>query len=163
MDKPLLLNTMRVGGVEYQINAASFSVASSQQNSVNDQTSPWNFNFNGRCDDHDRLIEVFGEMGDSLYEGIGVYCEDANLPLHKQENYTGTEIYLPGFYDDESGEPYFAIDVGESYEIFNARLKFLERKGSQHLIELQGTISQNVFGESKDLHLLCWADQLPDR
>ena len=39
------------------------------------------------------------------------------IPLAKLDDYTGIELDFPGSYDDESGEPYFGLFVGESYDV----------------------------------------------
>ena len=46
-----------------------------------------------------------------------MYCDAAPLPFAKAADYTGVEMELPGYYDEATGEPYFAIDVGESFEV----------------------------------------------
>ena len=67
-----------------------------------------------------------------------------------------------GSYDEESGEPFFAVDVGESYEVSDAHLRFVARDGGRYLIELSGTVSAAVLGRPERFELLAWADELPD-
>jgi hypothetical protein len=93
---------------------------------------------------------------------IGVYCEAAPLPFGKAADYTGVEVTLPGYYDEATGEPYFAVDVGESCEVSDARLRFVERDGGRYLIELSGTASASVLGHPERFELSAWADELPD-
>lgn len=112
----------------------------------------WDFNFSGQCVDPEEPI----------FQRIGVYCEAAPLPFAKAADYTGLEVDLPGSGDDVSGEPYFAVHVGESYDISDARLRFAAREGSRYLIELSGTVSAAVLGRPERFELRAWADELPD-
>jgi hypothetical protein len=116
----------------------------------------WDFNFSGasvNCDPEEQLFP----------EGrIGVYCEAAPLPFAKAADYTGVEIELPGYYHEATGEPYFAVDVGESFEVSDARLRFEKREGGRYLIALSGTVSAAVFRHPERFELLAWADELPD-
>jgi hypothetical protein len=116
----------------------------------------WDFNFSGACVNDDSEEATF------IGRRIGVYCEAAPLPFVKAADYTGIEVDLPGSYEEVSGEPYFAIDVGESHEVSDARLRFVAREGSRYLIELSGTVSASLFGHPKRFELLAWADELPD-
>ena len=91
-----------------------------------------------------------------------MYCEAAPLPLAKAADYTGVALDLPGSYDEATGEPYFAVDIGESYEVSDVRLRFAARDGNHYLIELSGTASAAVLGHPERFELLAWADELPD-
>jgi len=71
-------------------------------------------------------------------------------------------VDIPGFYDEATGEPYFAIDVGESCEISDVRLRFAERDGGRYRIELSGTVSASVLGHPEQFELSAWAEELPD-
>ena len=54
-----------------------------------------------------------------------MYCDAAPLPLAKSADYTGIKGRpTPGNMAEPAGEPYFAVDVGESYEVSDARLRF---------------------------------------
>lgn len=64
--------------------------------------------------------------------------------------------------DDITGEPYFAVDVGESYEVSDVRLRFADRDGSRYRIEMSGTISDLVLGYPVQFTLSAWADEQPD-
>jgi len=93
---------------------------------------------------------------------IGVYCDAAPLPFAKADDYTGVEVNLPGSYDEDTGEPYFAVYIGESYEVSDVRLRFAERDGSRYRIELSGTVADAVFGQPERFELSAWADEQPD-
>jgi hypothetical protein len=116
----------------------------------------WDFNFSGRCVNEDPEKPLFPA------ERIGVYCEAAPLPFAKSADYTGVEMELPGYYDETTGEPFFAVDVGESFEVSDAKLRFAKREGGSYLIELSGTVSAGVFGYPERFELSAWADELPD-
>ncbi len=113
----------------------------------------WDFSFRGRC--------VKGEY--DLLEGwIGLYCEAAPLPFEKAPDYSNIEIDLSGCYDEDSGEPLFAIDVGESCDICDVRLRFVDRADDRYLIELSGTVAEDAFGRPMPVRLLAWATEAPD-
>ena len=143
-------NRMRLGRFEFVIDRGSFRRITACWSGPG-----WDFNFSGPCVNDDPEEPTF-------WDGIGVYCEAAKLPLAKATDYTGVEVDLPGSYDEASGEPYFAVHVGESYEVSDARLRFVVRDGSRYLIELSGTASAEVLGQPERLELLAWADELPD-
>lgn len=144
-------NLMRLGRYEFVIDFGSFRRITECWSGPG-----WDVNFSGAC--------VNGDPDQSVFPGgrIGVYCEAAKLPLAKAADYTGIEIDLPGTYDEESGEPNFAVYVGESYDVADVRLKFAERDGGRYRIELSGTVSSSVFGQPEPLELSAWADELPD-
>jgi hypothetical protein len=91
-----------------------------------------------------------------------VYAEAVPLPFAKAADYTGVELDLPGCYDEATGEPYFAVYVGESYEVSDVRLLFAERDGSRYRIELSGTVPASVLGHSERFEMSAWAEELPD-
>jgi hypothetical protein len=116
----------------------------------------WDFNFRGTCiNDDPEEPTLFGN-------GIGVYCEAAPLPFAKAADYTGVAFDLPGFYDEASGEPYFAVDIGESCEVADGGLRFAERDGSRYRIELSGIVSASALRQPERFELSAWADELPD-
>src|SRR5262249_13010090 len=127
-------NRMRVGRYEFVVDFGSFRRITECWSGPG-----WDFNFSAACVNYDPEELIFPEGR------IGVYCEAAKLPLAKAADYTGIELDLPGSYDVESGEPNFAVEVGESYDISDVRLKFAERDGLRYRIELSGTVSRSVF------------------
>ena len=147
----IAVNRMRLGRFEFAIDFGSFRRITQSWSGPG-----WDFNFSGRCINGDSEDPI------SLDDRIGVYCEAAPLPLAKADDYTGSELDLPGSYDEATGEPYFAIDVGESYEVSDVRLKFAEKDGGRYLIELSGTVSASVLGHAELFELSAWADELPD-
>lgn len=116
----------------------------------------WDFNFRGACVNDDPEDPAF-PLG-----RIAVYCDAAPLPFDKAADYTGVAVDLPGSYDEASGEPYFAVDVGESHEVSDANMRFVLRDGGRYLIELCGTASAAVLGHPERFELLAWAEELPD-
>lgn len=144
-------NRMRLGQFEFVIDFGSFRRITQSWSGPG-----WDFNFSGACVNDDPAEAAF-PLG-----RIGVYCEAAPLPLAKAADYTGMEVDLPGFYDEATGEPFFAIDVGESYEVSDARLRFAERDGTRYRIELSGTASASVLGHPERFELSAWAEELPD-
>lgn len=147
----LAANQMRLGRFEFAIDSGSFRRITQCWSGPG-----WDFTFRGRCLNHDSDNPVF-QSG-----RIGVYCEAAPLPLTKADDYTGVELVLPGSYDEATGEPFFAVDVGESYEASDVTLRFRERDGGRYLIELSGTVSEAVLGHPERFELMAWADELPD-
>jgi hypothetical protein len=144
-------NRMRMGRFEFAVDFGSFRRITQCWSGPG-----WDFDFRGRClnDDPEEPIFALG--------GIGVYCEAAPLPLAKAVDYTGIELDLPGSYDEVSGEPYFAVDVGESHEVSDVRLRFAERDGSRYRIELSGVAPPSVLGHPQAFELSAWAEELPD-
>lgn len=144
-------NRMRLGRFEFAIDFGSFRRITACWSGPG-----WDFNFTGECLNDDLEEPAFRDGR------IGVYCDAAPLPLAKAADYTGVVVDLPGSGDEASGEPYFAIDVGESYEVSDARLRFAARDGGRYRIELTGTASAAVLGRPERFELLAWADELPD-
>lgn len=142
---------MRLGRFEFAIDFGSFRRITACWSGPG-----WDFNFAGQCLNDDRDDPVFPSGR------IGVYCEASPLPFAKAADYSGVEVELPGYFDEASGEPYFAIDVGESYEVSDARLRFVALDGGRYLIELSGTASAAVLGHAERFKLLAWADELSD-
>jgi hypothetical protein len=142
---------MRLGRFEFVIDFGSFRRITACWSGPG-----WDFNFSGACVNDDPEEPTFPDGR------IGVYCDAAPLPFAKAADYTGVEFDLPGSYDDASGEPHFAVHVGESYEVSDARLRFVARDGSRYLIALSGTASESVLGHPERFELLAWADELPD-
>ncbi len=142
-------NQMRLGRFEFAIDFGSFRRITECWSGPG-----WDFNFSGACLNDDPEDPTF-------WDGrIGVFCDAAPLPFAKATDYTGVEVDLPGFYHEASGEPYFAVYVGENCEVSDARLRFAERNGSRYRIELSGTTS--VLGHPERFELSAWADELPD-
>jgi hypothetical protein len=142
---------MRLGRFEFVIDFGSFRRITACWSGPG-----WDFNSSGACVNDDPAEPAF-PLG-----RIGVYCDAAPLPLAKAADYTGVVVDLPGPYHEASGEPYFAVDVGESYEVSNARLRFAARDGNRYLIELSGIASAAVLGRPERFELLAWAEELPD-
>ena len=141
-------NHMQLGEFQFDIDHGSFRRITECWSGPG-----WDFNFSGKCVNGD----FFGVDG-----RIGLYCEAAPLPLAKAADYTGIELDLPGDGDDATGEPFFAVDVGESYEVSDVRLQFAERDRGHYRIEISGTVSKSVFGNPKQFTLSAWADEHPD-
>ena len=145
------VNRMQLGRFEFAIEFATFRYSTQSWSGPG-----WDFNFSGRCLNGKPEEPLF------LYGGVGVFSEAAPLPLTKADDYTGVELDLPGYYDEATGEPYFAIDVGESYEASDVHLRFAERDGSRYLIEMSGIASGSILGHPERFELSAWAEELPD-
>ena len=144
-------NRMRLGRFEFVIDFGSFRRITQCWSGPG-----WDFNFSGACINDDPEDPTF------LYGRIGVFADAAPLPFVKAADYTGIELILPGFYDEATGEPYFAADVGESYEVSDVRVRFAERDGGRYLIEMSGIVSASALGHPERLELLALADEEPD-
>jgi hypothetical protein len=145
------VNRMQLGRFEFAIEFATFRYLTRSWSGPG-----WDFNFSGRCLNDDPEDPMF------LYGGVGVFTEAAPLPLAEADDYTGVELDLPGYYDEDSGEPYFGISNGENYEVSNARLRFAERDGSRYLIEMSGIASGSILGHPERFELLAWVEEQPD-
>ena len=144
-------NQMRLSRFEFAIDFGSFRRITQCWSGPG-----WDFNFSGRCINDDPEEPIL------RFDRIGLYCEAAPLPLAKAADYTGEELDLPGSGDEATGEPYFAIDLGESYEVSDVRLRFAERDGRRYRVELSGVASPSVFGHPAEIELSAWAEELPD-
>jgi len=144
-------NWMRLGRFEFAIDFGSFRRITQCWSGPG-----WDFNFSGACVNDDPDESMFPD------DRIGVYAEAAPLPFAKAADYTGVELDLPGYYDEATGEPYFAVYVGESYEVSDVRLRFVERDGDRYRIEMSGVVSAAVLGHPERFELSAWADELPD-
>lgn len=83
------------------------------------------------------------------------------VPLENKADLTDTELYLKEGWCREWNEPYFNFYLFEHGDIFDTRLKFLEKQGDCYLIDLKakipaGDASKNVT----KLHIHTWIKQL---
>jgi hypothetical protein len=140
---------MRFGGYEFAIEAASFRYITQSWSGPG-----WDFNFSGPC--------VSGPDVSVFCYGARLLTEAAPLPLGKAADYTGVELDLPGSFDEESGEPFFGLNVTEEHEVSDVRLRFAERAGSRYRIEIVATVAKSVLGQPEKLELSAWAEELPD-
>jgi hypothetical protein len=117
--------------------------------------SGWDFNFTGRClADNDE---------DPKYPyGIRLSTEAGSLPLEPRDDLTGAYVELNSPYDEESGEPYFDLNVMESHDIPKLRLDFAERRGNEYLIKIMATVAETVTGRLEPLSLLAWTRREAD-
>jgi hypothetical protein len=145
------VDRMRIGRFEFAIESATFRRISQSWSGPG-----WDFNFRGRCLNDDPEEPMFP------HGGIGLYTEAAPLPLDKADDYTGVELDLPGYYDEATGEPHFAIDVGESCEASDVRLRFVERDGTRYLIAMSGTAPSSLLGHAERFELKAWVEEQPD-
>lgn len=145
-------NRMRLGKFEFVIDFGSFRRITACWSGPG-----WDFTFNGTCINDNPEAPTFFDEGK-----ICVYCEAAPLPFAKAADYSGVEIEFPGSCDEASGEPLFAVDLGESYDLSDARLRFVLREGDRYLIELSGIASAAILGHPEQLKMLAWANELPD-
>jgi hypothetical protein len=143
---------MRLGKFDFEMGVGSFRRITGCWSGPG-----WDFSFGGVCVNDNREEPAFTLDGE-----VGIYCEAAKLPFEKMDDYAGVMCDLPGYYDEASGEPYFAVQLWESYELLDAKLRFAARDGDRYLIELTGTVSEAVLGQQERLELLAWAKELPD-
>jgi hypothetical protein len=141
-------NRMRLGSYAFAIEAASFRRITQSWSGPG-----WDFSFSGPClNDPEGIFPL----------GARLLTEAAPLPFEKAQDYAGVDLQLPMSYDDETGEPFFGLNVGEEHEVSRLRLRFCERAGSRYRIEIAATISETVLGHPERLELSAWAVELPD-
>lgn len=142
-------NTMQIEDYEFRIESASFRY-------ITDSSSGpgWDFSFHGVCAD-DTCDDMFP------YDAV-VRTEAAPLPLTKSGDYTGVEVSVPLPYDEDSGEPFFSLMVGEEHELSSLTLRFLQRDGDRYLIELEAEVAPTVLEHSAPLTLSAWTEEQPD-
>lgn len=144
------INRLRLGTYLFGVEAASFRYVPTSGSGPG-----WDFSFSGPClnDNPEESVFPFG---------FRLSTEAAPLPLEKTEDYTGKELVLALPYDEESGEPYFGLNVCEEHAVSDLRLRFLERSDGRYRIELTAVAAETVFGRPEALELSAWADELPD-
>ncbi len=143
---------MRLGRYLFAVQAAEFRYITQSISGPG-----WDFSFSGPCLNEDPGAE------DSLFDdGARLFTEAAPLPLQKAEDYTGVELVVPEPYDEESGEPFFGLNVLEEHEVSDVRLHFVERQGDRYRIEITATVAETVFGHPEKLELSAWTEELPD-
>jgi hypothetical protein len=144
------VNRLLFGPYEFAIEAATFRYITQSWSGPG-----WDFSFSGPClnDDPESPLFPFGAR---------LLAEAAPLPLTKAEDYTGVELSLPSTYDEETGEPFFGLNVCEEHEVSDLRLRFLARDGRRYLIEITGAVAETVFGEPERFRLSAWTEQLAD-
>lgn len=144
------INRMRLGTYDFAVEAASFRYITQSWSGPG-----WDFTFSGPClsDDPEEPVFPFG---------FRLSTEAAPLPLEKAADYTGKELLLPLPYDDESGEPFFGLNVCEEHAVSNLWLRFAERDGSRYRIEITATAAETVLGEREGLEISAWAEELVD-
>jgi hypothetical protein len=146
----MAINRMRVGSFEFAIQEASFRYITRSWSGPG-----WDFSFSGPCINDDPENPVFPY-------GARLLTEAAPLPLKKAEDFSGIELVLPLPYDEESGEPFFGLNVMEEHEVYDVRLGFAERHKGRYRIGLTATVAKTVLGRPEPLSLSAWAEQLPD-
>ncbi|MFO0956439.1 MAG: hypothetical protein U0800_03105 [Isosphaeraceae bacterium] len=147
----IAVDRMRIGLFEFAVASATFRRITQSWSGPG-----WDFNFSGRCLNDNPEEPIF------LHGAVNLYAEAAPLPLTKADDYTGVELELAGDYDEPTGEPYFAIDAGESYETSDVRMRFVERDGSRYLVEMHGLVPGSLFGHPDSFELRAWAQEQPD-
>ena len=141
-------NRMRLGPYTFAVESASFRRITQSWSGPG-----WDFSFSGPClNDPEGIFPL----------GARLLTEAAPLPIVKADDYTGIDLEIPMPYDDETGEPYFGLNVGEEYEVSGLHLRFCERAGSSYRIEVTATVSEAVLGRPERLELSAWAEELPD-
>ena len=142
-------NSMQIEAYQFQIASASFRYITDSWSGPG-----WDFLFQASCA-NDTCAEMFP------YDAT-LRTEASPLPLNRLEDFTGVEISVPAPYDEESGEPFFGLMIGEEHEVSNLKLRFVERDGNRYLIEIKADAASSVLGHISKLEVLAWADQLPD-
>ena len=140
--------TMKLGPYEFAIHSAEFRFITQSWSGPG-----WDFTIKGTCNNDDQ---------DFFPYGARISAEAAPLPMAKSEDYTGIELDLPLPYDDDSGEPFFGINVMEEHPISEVHLRFSKREGDHYLIEFTGMAAETVLGQEARLDFAVWAKELPD-
>lgn len=142
-------NKMTLDSYQFSVDEGSFRYITDSISGAG-----WDFNFSGEC---------LNDTEDELFPfGFRLLCEAAPLPFEKSSDYTGKEIYLEKSYDEESGEPYFGINVWEEHELSKLTLKILKKDGKKYLIEITAMAAETILGEPSKVHLLGWAMEEAD-
>lgn len=137
-------NKMSLGTYQFSVDEATF------QHTGN---GLWNFDFKGRCLDSESEVTLFPY-------GFRLYTEEAPISLQLSEPFQRLELFLPGPFDEASGEPLFGFKCMEEHDVSNLRLQFLEKKADEYLIEITATVAQTVLGQPAPLRLRAWTKQL---
>jgi hypothetical protein len=144
------VNRLRLGTYEFDIKDAWFRCITQSWSGPG-----WDFSFSGPC--------INDNIEEPLFPyGVGLSTEASPLPLQKAEDYTGVELVLNLPYDDETGEPYFGLNVWELHNVPNMRLSFVERKGNLYRIEIIATVPETIFGHPERLEMSAWTEERAD-
>ncbi len=147
----IVVNRMKLGRFGFAIKSATFRYITQSWSGPG-----WDFNIIGKCLNPDPEESTF------LSSGVAILTEAAPLPFAKADDYTGVTLELPEEYDEATGEPYFSIDDGEGYEVWDVHLRFVKRDRRRYLIEMSGIASEAVLGHPERFELLAWVKELPD-
>lgn len=142
---------------ELHFDSHRFAIDSATFRYITDSdTGPgWDFKFSGPCitDDADAPKYPYG---------IRVLCEAAHLPLEPMDDLTGAMVELNSPYDEDSGEPYFDVNVMEAHDVPRLRLHFVEGRSDRYLIEINATVAETITGKQESLSMLAWARREAD-
>jgi hypothetical protein len=151
-ERGVTANLFKIGSVSFPISEATF-----RYHAISDLGRPgWDFQV--RAGESPLLTSrshLFGKKP-------RFYAEKDPIPLEDLKDLTGTEIHLKEPFDPETGEPYFTLYVFEHGDLTNLKLKFMEKKGSQYLVQIAATVPDgSVFSTPKRLRIETWMKRLP--
>ncbi|QDV47269.1 hypothetical protein Enr13x_71780 [Stieleria neptunia] len=142
---------------ELHFDSHRFAIESATFRYITDSCSGpgWDFNFSGPCvtDDRDEPEYPYG---------IRLMTEAGPLPLEPNDDLTGASIELNSPCDEDSGEPYFDVNVMESHDVLRLRLDVVERRGDDYLIKIIATVAETITGKQESLSLIAWAQREAD-
>lgn len=142
-------NVLTLGPYRFAVKTATFRYISDSWSGRG-----WDFSFAGPCVNDDPE-EVFPY-------GAQLLAEAAPIPMENADDLTGVEIHLQLPYDDESGEPFFGLNVLEEHELSDLTLKFLSRERNMYLISISATAAETITGKPEPVTLNAWAIRQPD-
>jgi hypothetical protein len=148
----MVKNTLSIDSHVFRVQSATFRYITDDG-----QGKPgWEFNI---CTEG---IDTSSENDSWCQNGVGFYAEGDPIPLPNLPDLVGQEIYLKEPFDDQSGDPYFSIYVGEHGDVDELTMRFLERDRNRYRVAVEARLpAGSLVHEDHHLRIDTWIEQLP--
>ncbi|WP_422926748.1 hypothetical protein [Singulisphaera sp. PoT] len=148
----MVKNTLSIGSHVFKVHSTTFRYITDDR-----QGKPgWEFNI---CTEG---INTFSLEDFWCDNGVRFYAEGDPIPLPSLPDLVGQKIYLKEPFDEESGDPYFSVYIGEHGDVDELTMRFLERDESRYHIAIEARLpAGSLFHEDQRLTIDTWIEQLP--
>jgi hypothetical protein len=102
------------------------------------------------------------DMQHLVCDGAEFYADADPIPLENKRDLVGTELVLIPPYDQETGEIYFSLYLGEHNNVSQLTLRFTERIGERYKMTISALV-HDVSEELLPFEIDTWIDRRPDR
>ncbi len=136
---------LHLGDYRFAIDTATFRHVTDS-----DSLPGWDFLFSGPClnDNAEEPLFPFGAK---------LLAEASPIPLQDDDDLSGQSLFLELPYDDDSGEPYFGINVCEEHDLSQLTLEVLDRDADRYLIAISATSAPTITGKPEAVTMRAWA------